>query len=331
MFAIHFRRLIVFAALLSLSIVGNAQAATPRLFSDSSFWNTPLAANAPLDPANDMLTGKLRALVSQELTARTGPWIDTTSYSTPVYQVPADQPTVSVKLDKGSWATTLQTAWQAVPIPANAAPAAGTDAHMTVWQPSTDKLWEFWHAKKLADGWHADFGGAIANVSTSPGYFTDTSWAGSSWAWGATATSLPVAGGTMMVSELQSGTIDHALAMSIPFARPKTFSWPAQRTDGSSTDPQDIPAGARFRLDPTVNVDTLKLTPVAKMMAKAAQKYGMVVRDQTHWAINFYAEDPKSYGPNPYPTLFGGKYPIDVLAGFPWNRMQLVQMSLTTR
>ena len=71
-------------------------------------------------------------------------------------------------------AASLQSAFDAVPIPANAQPAAGSDAEMTIWQPSTDKLWEFFQMQKEADGWHAAWGGAIDNVSQSPGYYTPT-------------------------------------------------------------------------------------------------------------------------------------------------------------
>ena len=184
---------------------------------------------------------------------------------------------------------------------------------MTVWQPSTDRLWEFFKARKLADGWHANFGGAMSSVSRSPGYFTDDSWPGLSqtW-WGATATSLPVIAGTMMICELRAGVIPHALALNIPWALPTVYSWPAQRTDGTSTDPNAIPEGARFRLDPTLDIDALNLPPMTRMMAKAVQRYGMIVRDQTGHAISFFAENPSQFGTDPYPGptgFYGGLYP----------------------
>ena len=155
---------------------------------------------------------------------------------------PAGQPNVRVTLDPGSWKLGLQQTFEAVPIPPNAVPASGPDAHMTVWQPSTDRLWEFFHARKLADGWHADFGGSMSSASRSPGYYNTDSWPGlsQSW-WGATATQPAGVAGTMMINELKAGVIPHALAMNIPWAKPKTYSWPAQRTDGRSTDPTRSP------------------------------------------------------------------------------------------
>lgn len=305
----------------------------PQLFSSSSVWRAPLPATPALDPAGPEIVGKLQATVAKNLTDRTGPWIETTGSSTPLYVVGSTQPGVRVTLDGGAWATSLQQALNVVPVPDNAIPASGPDKHLTVWQPSTDRLWELFHARKLTDGWHADFGGAIQGVSRDPGYYTTTSWPTLSqpW-WGATATSLPVVAGTMLLSELRAGVIPHALSLNIPFARPKAYSWPAQRTDGTSTDPRGIPEGARFRIDPAVNISLLNLPPMTRMMALAVKKYGMVVRDQTAWAVAFHAEDPRRFGgTDPYygsGGFFGGKYPIELLERFPWEHLQLLKMDL---
>jgi hypothetical protein len=304
------------------------ETAGPRLFSATSVWNRPLADDEALDPAGASVTKTFRDIVAANLKARTGPWIQTTDSSTPLYVVPADQPTTRVKLDAGAWATTLQAALEEVPIPPTARPAAGPDAHMTIWQPSSDRLWELFQARHETDGWHADFGGAMMNVSESPGYYTHRSWPGALRQWGASATSLPVIAGTMLVSELQAGTIPHALAIAVPFARADVYSWPAQRTDGTDTDATAIPEGARFRLDPALDIDSLGLPPMTRMMAKAVQRYGLIVRDQTAHAIAFYAQDPGHGAANPYGSIFGGRYPIDLLANFPWAHLQLLKMRL---
>jgi len=305
----------------------------PRLFSPTSVWNTPLPAAPALDPEGPALVGKLQATVAQNLADAWGPWIETNASSTPVYTVGPGQPVVRVTLDGGAWATSLQQVLNEVPIPDNARPASGPDMHLTILQPSTDRLWELFHARKLADGWHADFGGAIQGVSRDPGYYTTTSWPSLSqpW-WGATATSLPVVAGTMLLSALRAGVIPHALSLNIPFARPRVYSWPAQRTDGSSTDPLAIPEGARFRINPAVNISQLNLPSMTRMMALAVKKYGMVVRDQTAHAVGFHAEDPRQFGgPDPYygaGGLFGGKYPNELLRTFPWEHLQLIKMDL---
>jgi hypothetical protein len=272
--------------------------------------------------------------VAQNVAAGWGPWIATDD-TAPLYTVAAEQPTERVALDPGSWKVGLQRVFEAVPIPPSAKPAPGSDAQLTIWQPSTDRLWELFQARKLADGWHASFGGAMSNVSRSGGYFDTASWPGLSqpW-WGATATSLPVIAGTMMIEELKAGVIPHALAMNIPWAKPQTYSWPAQRTDGGSTDVNAIPEGARFRLDPKLDIDALNLPAMTRMMAIAAQRYGMIIRDQTGHAISFFAENPADKGSDPYTSpggLYGGPYPNAVIQAFPWDHLQLLKMDLRTQ
>jgi hypothetical protein len=145
----------------------------------------------------------------------------------------------------------LQRAFDSVPPPDDARPAAGTDGHLLVWQPATDRLWEFWKLRRASDGWHARWGGAMSDVSRNAGYFPAP--------FGATGTGLPLLGGLIRASELRSGRIDHALALAIPKAKAGQFVWPAQRSDGSGTGPDAIPEGTRLRIDPRLDLSTLGL------------------------------------------------------------------------
>lgn len=289
-----------------------------RPFAASSFWNAPLAANAPLDGQSATYVAALQRQVAQY-----GPWINTTEYSSAVYTVAASQQTVHVTLDNN--APGLQAALDQVPIPAGAQPAAGTDGTMIVTQPSTDTMWELWRAVRRADGWHATFGGRMSNVSSNPGYFTDPP------SWGATATSLPMLGGLMRLDELAAGHIDHALALALPETRAVAYSFPAQRTDGAINSATAIPQGARFRLDPNLDLNQIPMDPIVKEMAIAAQRYGIVVRD-TAGSVAFYGEDPTSTGTDPYGGpggFFHQAYPSQLLAQFPWPHLQTLQTNLS--
>lgn len=62
-------------------------------------------------------------------------------------------------------------------------------------------------------------------------------------------------------------------------------------------------------------------------MARAAQRYGVVVRDRSA-AVAFYAQNPVPFGADPYPQLLGGQAPWDLLAAFPWRHLKLVGMEL---
>jgi hypothetical protein len=306
-----------------------AISANERLFAQSSFWNSPLSRTEELDPRSKVLVEELEAQVREEIAARHGPWIGTTKSSTPIYRVPPNQPPVEVKLDSqiphGPYG-----AFQAVPLPRDARPAGGADRHLTVWQRSTDRLWEFFGLEHRSDGWHARWGGAIDRVSNSPGYYTSSSWPGARFYWGATATSLPVAGGVMTIDELRRRRIDHALALNIKRVRAGAFSWPAQRSDGRTPGEDGIPEGARFRLDPDLDIDTLGLHPVTAAIARAAQHHGLVVRDKSS-TVALYAEDPTPYAQNPYFDLLAPYYPGQVnrvLQDFPWHQLQLLKLRL---
>ncbi|HYJ00239.1 MAG TPA: hypothetical protein VEX36_11280 [Thermoleophilaceae bacterium] len=312
---------------------GRADRRGPRLFAPDSVWNEPLAADAKLDRASRSIVADLAAEIEREKRLGIGPWVGTVLASTPLYVVPKDQPRVRVTVDDTGvvGAARLQRAFAAVPIPPGAKPAQGTDAHLTIYQPSTDSMWEFWKAHRRPDGWHAGWGGAMSNVADSPGYYGPHAWPGAGANWGATASSLPLIGGVMLLSELRAGRVDHALAMNIPFPRRDEYAWPAQRTDGDGP-PDALPEGARLRLDPTLDLDQFGLPRFTRIVAEAAQRYGMIVRDQTHHATSLFIEDWTPHhrespllGPD---GIYGGSTPLELLSLFPWERLQLLKMHL---
>jgi hypothetical protein len=135
----------------------------------------------------------------------------------------------------------------------------------------------------------------------------------------------------MLIRELQHRDIPHALAISVPDARAGVWAWPAQRSDGTSQDPASLPEGAHLRLDPRLDVSSLRLDPTTEAIAVAAQRYGMVVRDRTGAAIGLYGEDPYQYrrahGADPYAALLP-KVSTVLLGRFPWRRLQVLDMHL---
>jgi hypothetical protein len=178
----------------------------------------------------------------------------------------------------------------------------------------------------------------MRNASTSPGYYSSSAFEGlgpsEGWNWGSTATSLPVIGGTVMIDELRAGSIDHAIAAAVPWTCAATFAAPAQRTDGKLTGAGCLPEGARLRLDPSLDLDRLALPPVTRLLARAAQRYGLVIRDTTASSFAFYFQDPTPTGTDPYSGpggLYGGYPRWKIMRAFPWERLQLLQMTLCTK
>jgi hypothetical protein len=303
-----------------------------RFFGSSSFWNEPVAGDAPLDPTSAAVMAAFDAEITTEEQTNDGPWINTTGSSRPIYTVPKGQPTVPVKL-VGAVEGDLSSAWSSVPLPTNAKPAAGSDKILIVWQPSTNRLWEFWRLEHNASGWQAQWGGAMQSVSANPGVYGPEAWPDAKTWWGASASSLSLVGGLITLEDLKLGQINHALEMAIPGVRASVYASPAQRTDGKSTNPLSLPEGAHLRLNPNLDLASLHLPHFTLELAEAAQRYGIIITDGGP-NIALYAQDPTPTGTNPYTGPNGyyeNKYPNQLLATFPWNELQLLKMELHIR
>jgi hypothetical protein len=340
---IHRCSTVVLLAALILVGVASAlpSAAEARLFSAGSVWNAGVGGLA-VDRSSPARVNALASGIEAKIRQGVMPWPGTGAST--VYVVGRSQPRVPVRLVTGSWGASLKAVLaRGVPIPVAAVPGSGTDAHMVIYQPTTDVMWELYNTHRDAGGWRAEWGGVMQHVSSNPGFYSGTSWPGlqgeDGWNWGATASSLPELGGLVRIDELRAGHIDHALAVDVPDACKTVFAWPAQRTDGGDANQSTcMPEGARLRLDPRVDLSKLKLTKVGRMLAVAAQRYGMVVRDKTWGVFQIDFETPPaaaSNGDDDRPPYTGSNGLWDgpawvLFDNFPWRSLQVLNMKLCT-
>ena len=298
---------------------------TDRVFAPHSFWYQAIPAEVPLHPNSAGFTADF---LRQKKAFYNTVNVQTRDYASPVYTVGADVPTVKVTQwdcqKRGMTDPGLAQQWAAVPIPDHAQQSKGTDGEMTIYQPSTNTVWEFWQTRKVDGKWQACWGGRLQNAQQSHGTFPGH--------YGTTATSLPFLGGQITAEELRRGEIKHAIGIALVETEgAHLYSWPANRSDGLNPNkvPNRIPEGIRFRLDPSIDVDKLPMSKAGKIIAKAAQKYGFIVWDKSG-AIAIRAQNTVSYTalgqPDPYPELFGGKPNYAVLQGFPWDKLQFLPM-----
>lgn len=291
---------------------------------ERSFWRTRIE-DAPLSPRSDEFMADIR----RQVAASAGGvlYFNGWQYNIPRYVVNAAVKRLDVKFrDEQKKGYTPRQLFQAkygahfvgVPLTPEMVPAVGTDAALSVWCPDTDQLWCFWRLRLEADGtWSAVWGGRIDNVSTSLGYYLD--------GMGTSATGTATEVGCLGIDEVRAGSIDHALSLTLlQAAKWSTFVWPAQRSDGSGGSP--VPEGTRLRLDPTVDVASLKLTPIGKMVALAAQRYGFIVTDKSAGSVTLSAEANRDPGTGDvWAQLLGKSRGWDVFKGFPWDRMQVIE------
>ena len=326
-----------------------------REFAADSFVYQTLADTAPLDSNTTSYVANLQRMISQYYGVAA---VNINQYTPAIWIAGPNQPTVQVLVK--DWSnpsftnSALEAKWAAVPLPDNFQPASGTDQEACVYQPSTGKVWEFWLMRKTSattvnsagqtvDQWGARWGGRMDNVSTNPGYFLTE---GGDWytttgaKYGTTATSIAFLGGIITIQEQQNGVIDHAIGIALPetLSYPK-WSYPANRTDGSTSGTNAIPEGTVFRLPANLNLDAMTMDPYARMIAKAVQKHGMVVWDKAG-TVSFRAENPANKYPdgNPYTKVGGilncpnGVYQSACwpdsngrLKGFPWDKLVVLQ------
>lgn len=284
----------------------------PQWFSPTSFWNRPLPAAQATAPNSAQVVAEL----IRQKDAYGGPWMNIEKFSIPVFTVGPNVPRVVVRdSDGGSPRADSPNRWAKAPVPARATPADGTDQHVVIWQPSSDTMWEFWVFQNGPNGPEARHGAKIPQVSRSAGIIEAP--------YGATASGLPAVGGLVTARDLRRGRIDHALAIAVPEPARESLTLPATRTDGWSTNPDAPLEGSRFRLDPDLDIPSLRLHPLARMLAEAAQKYGIVVRDQAG-AVTMFGEDPRGVGVDRFTQLIGDADRKAILETFPWDRLQML-------
>lgn len=286
----------------------------PVAFGSSPVWTVPIAANPTLSPRS-------AAFVQYLNEHARNPNLTTRSYGVPVYQAESGDPlfgpfTCQYACDVDSGAR--------VPIPDYAVPDPGTDLHMTVISPDGRTAWDFYRPRKNASG---------AWVSTSAGATLDLAGSGvvpKSTA-GADAANFGLLAGLVRPEELAQGHIDHALVIGVPGIAGGPPACPATHNVGTTTDSDAMPAGARLQLDPAVDVSALDLPAWQKTIARAMQRYGAYVRDNSGTLAVYGETTGTDVGGRRYDgwskaglgfDASGGSQPFS--SAFPWNRMRVL-------
>jgi hypothetical protein len=236
----------------------------------------------------------------------------------PIYEVPENQPEATISIASGCNNFTVQTGTE-VPIPPYVALNGSSDSPLVIYQPSTGSEWEFWQAKQLsARNYSACWGGKLS-LATSEGVFPSP--------YGLSATGISYLDTTITEADVESGSIDHAIAVILPHCN--YFVFPADRTDCGSDSGQPA-EGQWFRFAPGTTCSPAQCsTPFAQMVFKAIQTYGMVVVDQGG-AVMIEAEQQSDWGAegnpgtDPITASWDGLPEFQVVANLPWPSLQAV-------
>lgn len=160
-------------------------------------------------------------------------------------------------------------------------PANGGDRHVLVLQAGTCTLYELFDAERQGDGSWTAGSGAVFDLR---GYdLRPDGWTS------ADAAGLPILPGLVRYDEVAAGAIRHALRFTAPRTR-RAYVWPARHFASSDTDPALPPMGQRFRL--RADADLSGFSPQALVIARALQRYGMILADNgSAWFVSGAPDD----------------------------------------
>ena len=303
------------SATAGLSLIVAAQSTTPgytRWYAPTSFWNTPIAANAAIDPNSaGMISYAIASYANGANLANTNGWgmsyVYTTSTSSKTYNVACTEYCTSSSIS--------------FPIPAGTLANTGSDHHLAVintttnteldmWEASYDSSNDTWSASSIVTtsitGWGAVCAlGQLCNGEVAAGY--------------------AMLGGSVRPEEIAQGLIPHALSIMTPATRSGYIACPATHTDGQSSNADAIPEGAQIQLTPSFNVAAQNWTSWQKTIAVALQTYGAYIAD-TGGSLSAYAVNDMNSGNTTWASV-GMSNAGESLSFLPWSEFQVIQMT----
>ena len=165
------------------------------------------------------------------------------------------------------------------PIPAGVSIEGGPDAdgdrHALLVDRDRCKLYELFALRREGDAWTAGSGAiwSLRRPRMRPSGWTSADAAG-----------LPILPLLARYQEVRRGRITHALRMTVSRSR-RAFVWPARHFASSDADPALPRMGERLRLKASVDVSGLPRQ--ARVVARAMQRYGLIVADNgSDWFVS---------------------------------------------
>lgn len=328
--------------------VSNEPNASWRPFSQASLWNTPIPANPVVDPNSSAIVSWLNSLLptfgpTDRYCGFAGQVED---YDHPIYYAKRSDPIKRVVVAPGQRdpsttpnklkITSMHN--RLIPVPANSPETKGTDRHLTIIVG--DSAYEMWGARrvnmgadKISMSW-----GAVTSL-TGDGHTEDRC--------GPTASGCPLVAGIIRLSELQSGHINHALAVTVRYVRYNDFVEPASGTatpdpgvsPGDSNDLSRPKTGARLQLNMTNSeIEALSMPAWKTTILKAMAEYGMIIVDtggtSTSYTLLLESGAPdvalgledrwKVFGRSQGWAATGMGYIMPLSSGVDWSKLRIV-------
>ena len=284
----------------------------PRWFAPDSFWNQPLPPDSVADTHSARWCGLLAAAHAADPTrGEAGLHLNLHAWTLPIYYADASTPRralrpklLECRYSQGHVLASRPYLHPAhplglhasvadgVPIPESACTDAEADAHLVIVAPHENRIYDLWQCHPETGGnWATN--AAISYPLNGPGVFTTATIGGihngeSVHFYGpCRAPGVPACAGLIRRDEIFAGEIAHKLAFACEVAALQEFVAPAIWTDGWL--PGGLPEGCVLQLDPHLDLSRFKLTPAARTIAQALQRYGAVLVDNAG-GVTLYGE-----------------------------------------
>ncbi len=211
--------------------------------------------------------------------------------------------------------------------------AGGADCHMLLVARAEKRVYEIYHA--TVDSGGAFTAGCLAIWDTTA---SDPNGRGQQCT-SADAAGFPISALLFSADEIKAGVIDHAIRFILPnnMIRAKRYVAPATHGTNTTGPATAGPYGFRMRLKANYPVNTL--SPAAQVVARALQKYGMLMADggnitltaasdqlsSVKWAdVGFDANSLSALKATDFEVIDYGT-PITVGAGAGCTRQQIIE------
>lgn len=286
----------------------------PDYPADKSAFLQAIPANAPVDPNSTTAINNLASQIGgsdNNFRVAIGKW----TYAR--YTVNGSNYTLEDVYLSNAWGPTGY--WlRHVPVPNDQVILISndTDAGLTIVDPTRKMEYSFWACKIDHSGLWSRNGSGHYECSSGEMFFTNSSGS-SAVGEGSRGSGIADSLGQLYPGELAAGSINHALAYSVPGnALGPDPAPPAVHSDGLGTGayPITLPEGVRLRLKPSLWTDTYinsrihddgtPWTTTEQALARAARDYGLIIIDRSG-AHHLWANFIGAYPTDPYTTIPG--------------------------
>jgi hypothetical protein len=265
---------VAFGSATSSQTLGD-QPSPPELFNSSDGSTAYLTTPIPSSPVLDPNSASMVATIGSNLPSFDG---TTADWEIPIYNTTNSDPSYNPSFSESSWGCSVGGSMHIPSYATRELPDAtvGGDAWLETVNTDTDTVSAIWQATKSSGTWNASCGGSFPLNGN--GFATGEAHPSSVIGLGAGAGE-QIGAGLILYSELESGSINHALYMTSSDTC-SAYRVPATKSDGHGTGDDCWPEGARIQLNPAVNCQALSGASVAEVMiCKTLETYGGYILD----------------------------------------------------